>query len=418
MNRFTGNAAIYLGANALSAAIPFLLLPILTRVLTPADYGLVAMFTVVVSILNAFTGLNVHGALGVRFFQREPAEFARYAAACLAILGVSTLLVLLLVGAAGDWLEQGTGVPRAWLLVAVLTSAAQIIMNIRLTLWQVRGEATKFGALQVTHSLVNAGLSLALVILVAMAWRGRVLGITVAAVVCAALALWWLRREVSWPAARGDLRDALSFGLPLIPHTIGGLLIAATDRVLVANLLDVAQAGIYMVALQVGMTLGLLTEAFNKVYAPWLMAALKQPDATLERRIVRGTYLYFVVVAVIAMLLGIAAPFLMTLLVGPQFSAAAGPVLYIALGYAFGGMYYMVTNYVFYASKTGRLALLTLAAGVFNVLVTYALIGANGLLGAAQAFMLSQAALFLGTWWLAHRVRPMPWRLALQRVAA
>lgn len=50
-----GNAAIYLGANILNAGIPFLLLPILTRVLTPADYGIVAMFSVVVSILGAFT---------------------------------------------------------------------------------------------------------------------------------------------------------------------------------------------------------------------------------------------------------------------------------------------------------------------------------------------------------------------------
>lgn len=49
-----GNAAIYLGANILNAGIPFLLLPILTHVLTPADYGIVAMFSVVVSILGAF----------------------------------------------------------------------------------------------------------------------------------------------------------------------------------------------------------------------------------------------------------------------------------------------------------------------------------------------------------------------------
>lgn len=418
MRKFAGNALIYLGANALSAAIPFLLLPVLTRVLSPADYGIVAMFTVVVSILNAFTGLNVHGALGVRYFQQEPARFSRYALACLSILLVSTLIVAIIVFAAGGWLQGVALLPREWLLVAVLTSAAQIVLTIRLTLWQVRGEAARFGALQVGNSLVNMALSLWLVLFVALAWRGRLIGIAAATVICAALAAWWLRREVSGPVTRDDVRDALSFGVPLIPHTVGGLLIAATDRVLVANMLDVAQAGIYMVALQIGMTLGLLTEAFNKVYAPWLMAALKQPDAALERRIVRGTYMYFFVIAAIATLLGLLAPFVLSFLVGARFAAAAGPVLYIALGFAFGGMYYMVTNYVFYASKTGQLALITLSAGAFNVAVTYLLIQSFGLRGAAVGFMLSQAALFLGTWWLAQRVRPMPWRLALQRVPA
>jgi O-antigen/teichoic acid export membrane protein len=416
LNKFARSAATYLGGNALSAAIPFLLLPVLTRALTPADYGKVAMFTVVVSILNALTGLNVHGAIGVRFFQRDAAHFARYVAACLAILAVSTLAVALLVFVTGRWLEKIAEIPRMWLLLAVLTSAAQILMVMRLTLWQLRKQAARFAVLQVTQSLLNAGLSLSLVLLAAMAWRGRILGVAVAAICCAVLCLWWMRREVAGPIDVADARDALSFGVPLIPHSIGGLMIATTDRVLVANLLDIEQAGIYTVALQIGMVLGLLTEAFNRVYAPWLMAALRNPDAGLERRVVRGTYLYFAAVTVVALLLGLSSPLIMRLLAGPNYADAAEPVLYIALGFAFSGMYYMVTNYIFYASRTGRLALITISAGMFNIGATFLLIRSFGLVGAAQGFMLSQAVLFLGTWWLAHRVRPMPWRSALRRV--
>lgn len=418
MGRFSINALIYFGANTLSALLPFLLLPVLTRVLSPADYGVVAMFTVIVSILNAFTGLNVQGALGVRFFQLQPDHFARYLKACLLILAASSLAVALLALLFGGWLEQFVQVPRAWLVLAVLASAAQIATTIRLTLWQVRGEAARFGLMQVTQSALNAGLSLVLVISLGMAWQGRVLGIVIAMVGCALVAVVLLRKEVSGATDKRDFRDALAFGLPLVPHTLGGLLIAATDRVLVANLLDVAQAGIYMVALQIGMTLGLATEAFNKVYAPWLMGALARTDPHLERRIVRGTYLYFIVVAACALVLGLLAPPLLGVLVGREFDAASGAVIYVALGFAFGGMYYMVTNYVFFASQTGKLALITLASGVFNVLTTWVLIRNVGMIGAAQGFMLSQAVLFAGTWWLAQRVRPMPWRAALMRVPA
>jgi hypothetical protein len=81
-------------------------------------------------------------------------------------------------------------------------------------------------------------------------------------------------------------------------------------------------------------------------------------------------------------------------------------------------MYYMVTNYVFFANKTFLLAGVTLASGVFNVAATFFLIKINGAIGAAQAFMASQALLFLGTWMLASRVRPMPWRKALAPFSA
>jgi Na+-driven multidrug efflux pump len=73
----------------------------------------------------------------------------------------------------------------------------------------------------------------------------------------------------------------------------------------------------------------------------------------------------------------------------------------------------MVANYIFFANKTGFLAIVTFSSGVFNIIATYFLIKLNGVIGAAQAFMLSQAIIFLCTWWLAQYFRPMPWQKAL-----
>ena len=38
------NSTIYLTSNILNALVPFLLLPVLTRYLTPDEYGQIAMF--------------------------------------------------------------------------------------------------------------------------------------------------------------------------------------------------------------------------------------------------------------------------------------------------------------------------------------------------------------------------------------
>ena len=409
------NASVYTGANILNAGIPFLLLPVLTRVLSPTDYGTIAMFGIVVSIMGAFTGLSVHGAVGVRYFQLDRQRMPPYVGTCLAILTVSSSVVFCVVAVGRPWLELITRVPGDWLLVAVLVSCAQFVVNIRLSLWQAQQKAFHYGAFQISQSLLNAGLSLFLILRLGMAWEGRSLGQAAAVTVFMLIALFLLlrRAEASWPSNTSDARDALKFGVPLIPHVIGGLLIATTDRFMITNMLDVAQAGIYMVALQLGMVLGLLTDSFNIAYAPYLMEALVKEDRARDRRIVRWTYAYFVVVTVLALLLGVTAPHLLGVLVGERFRAAAGAVLYVAMGYAFGGMYYMVANYVFLMSKTGYLAVVTFASGVFNIIATYFLIKLNGVLGAAQAFMLSQAMIFLCTWWLAHYFRPMPWREAL-----
>ena len=409
------NASVYTGANILNAGIPFLLLPVLTRVLSPTDYGTIAMFGIVVTIMGAFTGLSVHGAVGVRYFQLDRQRMPSYVGACLAILIISSAGVLCFVAVGHPWLELITHVPGEWLILAVLVSGAQFVINLRLSLWQVQHEAIRYGVFQISQSLLNAGLSLFLILGLGMAWEGRAIGQAAAVTTFMLIALFLLlhRAEASWPTNTSDARDALKFGVPLIPHVIGGLLIATTDRFMITNMLDVAQAGIYMVALQMGMVLGLLTDSFNRAYAPYLMEALVMEDRARDRKIVRGTYIYFIVVTVVALLLGAAAPRLLGVLVGERFRAAAGAVLYAAMGYAFGGMYYMVANYIFLMSKTGYLAVVTFAAGVFNIIATYFLVKLNGILGAAQAFMLSQAMIFLCTWWLAQYFRPMPWREAL-----
>lgn len=411
-----GNAAIYLAANILNAGIPFLLLPILTRVLTPADYGTVAMFGIVLSVLGAFTGLSVHGAIGVRYFQLEKKALAEYVGACIGILVISTAIIFLLVSVFGEWLVKLSGVPLDWILIAVVLSGFQFLGNIRLSLWQVLGEAKKYGAFQITQSLLNASVSLMLILMLGMAWEGRALGQAVAIMLFGIIALWWLTKEdllrlsSDW---RAHSRDALKFGVPLIPHVIGGLLIVAADRFIIVRLLDVAHAGIYMVALQVGQVLAIVTQSFNNAYAPWLMKNLSKSTEVLRIKIVRGTYLYFVVALAVAIVFGLLAPIFLSFLVGESFRTAGELVIYIALGYALGGCYYMVTNYIFFESKTKILAYVTFVSGLINIPLMFILIERNGIAGAGQAFVLTNAISFIGTWWLAQKVHPMPWLRAL-----
>jgi O-antigen/teichoic acid export membrane protein len=408
-------ASVYAVSNVLNAAIPFVLLPIFTRVLSPEDYGRATMFFLVVTVLGALVGLNVHGAVSVRHFQLPGERLAEYVGACLGVLAVSAIAVIGIVALAGTWLEQATQVPARWLLLAVIVATLNFIVTLRLTLWQAQGKAARYGALQVSNGLLNGVLSLFFVLALGMAWEGRALGQAAGTSMVAALAIFALlsSREVRLPHNLRDAKDAIAFGIPLIPHTLGSMLIVSADRFIIASLLDVAQAGVYMVALQIGMVLGLLAESFGRAFGPWLMARLRHPDPTTAIRIVRGTYLYFVAIFALAIALGLAAPLLFGTVVGEQFRDAAEVVPLIALGQAFSGAYYMVATYIFFAGKTGRLAAITLVAGGISVVATWHLVQAAGLYGAALAFVLSQAVVFLGTWWLSHRVHPMPWLAAL-----
>src|SRR5262245_55881285 len=85
------NTLIYTGSNAIRSALSLLLLPILTRFLSSADYGIIATFDVFVAILALFIGCSVNGAIAVNYFKMDRKEFQVY-------VGNAFLLILTTFG--------------------------------------------------------------------------------------------------------------------------------------------------------------------------------------------------------------------------------------------------------------------------------------------------------------------------------
>jgi O-antigen/teichoic acid export membrane protein len=412
--KLLGNASVYLAANILNAAIPFLLLPILTRLLSPAEYGTIAMFFVMTGVFSAFTGLSVHGVIGIRYLQLSPEEFSEYVASCIGLLVVSTAAVVSLLAISGDWLVRLSGLSAGWLKVAVVVSALQFLISIRLSIWQSADMVWHYGSLQVSRSLLDAALTLVLLLGLGMAWEGRLIGTAVATVVAALVALGWLYRDryiVKPHLWVKHVNDALRFGLPLIPHTIGGMLLLFVDRVVINQLLGAESVGIYVTAVQMGMLIGLLTESFNKAYSPWLFRRMKDAAEGAKLTIVKGTYIYFLLILLIGAGYGLAIPFILPYLVGREFVISGELMIYVSLGFSFGGCYYMVANYIFLKNRTEYLALITFCSGVLNIPLTYVLVKEMELKGAAVSYLIVNLIVFIGTWILAARTYSMPWLL-------
>lgn len=405
-------AMVYLASNVLSASVPFLLLPILTRHLEPSEYGQVAMFQVLVSALAAFVGLNTVGAANRKCYDENARnEMAGYIGACFQILAISFLCVSAFLLLFQDWLADALGLSPSWILLAAVSSGASFVVRMRLGQWQVRKQALKYGALQISLSLFNAVLSLVLVVVLSHGPEGRMAGQTLAPVVLGSLAFLLLIKDglVHFSLRLDQIKDALSFGVPLIPHIGGAFLLSTVDRFVINKHLGLDSAGIYMVAVQLTMAMSICFDAFNKAYVPWLFERLKADDSATKRRIVKWTYAYFVIVLMIAGLVFLIGPFAITLIAGEKYAAAGSIIGILALGQSFRGMYLMVTNYNFYSRKTGAVSLVTISCGFFNLLLLLLFVPFFGLVAAALASCVSMFIMFIVSWWVANISHPMPW---------
>lgn len=405
------SALLFTVANGAFGAVPLILLPWLTRILSPTEYGFVAMFTIVTQFFSALTGLSVQGAVGIRYFKRDEIDFPRYVASCMTVLVGSTLLVIASTIATMPVVERLTLLPAIWILAAIVVSSCQFVIQIQLAIWQSERAATKFAAMRLGQVAIDITASTSLVIALGYAWEGRPIGVMIAS---GTIAVWALHRLMSngwlkFPGTRAYIVDAARFGVPLVPHALGGMLIALADRLIITNLLGLADAGIYTVAVQIGLAVLLLADGMNRAVAPWIFEKLKSDDPADKVRIVKVVYAFLAVMALGGLMAGIITYYLLPLIAGDAFGAAASFMPLIALGQAIGGMYLMMSNFVFYASATARLAVVTLTAGLLNIGMSYILIRSIGLQGAPYAFVTAQLVLLAGTLLLAVRVSDLPW---------
>lgn len=221
----------------------------------------------------------------------------------------------------------------------------------------------------------------------------------------------WLRRKYE----RDYIKSALKFGLPLIPHAFGGWIMTATDRIFINNMVGVAETGIYTVAFQISMIIGLIEVSFNNAWVPWLYERLGQRSPEADRQIVSITYMYVASMIVFALVLAYMAPWFLSYFVGREYRNAGTFIFWLALARGLEAMYYMTCNYIFYSANTKVIAFATFSAASVHVITTYVLVKMNGAIGAAQATFISTFVLVVMVWSFAARIIKMPWLLRWSR---
>ena len=405
-----GPASVYMLANVLRAVVPFALLPILTRYLTPEEYGFVAMFQVLVGFIGPLVGLNVHGAVQRRYYDRDGTDLPAYIGSSLAILFGSASAVAAALLVVGPWIGNLASLPTAWIWGVLVTALFQFLVQIRLVMWQSQVRPWLYGTFQVLLTVFDLAVSLWLVVRLGWGWEGRVTGMIVTYGVFGSLGLGMLAWDgwIKWRPRRDYMRNALQFGVPLVPHMFAAFALTATDQLFITNMLGVDDTGIYLVASQAAGAIGLMAVSANKAWTPWIFERLGRTEESLGS-VVRVMCMAFFVIAAGVLILSVAAPLLLSVYVGKSFQSASQYISLLAIGQGFQAAYLVIVGVLFYAERTKVLASVTLATAALNAALNYPLILAFGMAGASLATALSFAVKFTAVLFAVRTLYPLPW---------
>ena len=415
--RLFRNMGVYMVSSIINAAIPFLLLPVLTRFLSPNDYGITATFQSLTGLFSFIVGLNTQTAVIRRFYDDDKVNYSEYISNCLLILFLSTALLLALLLPFSDFISRITEFPKKWLWTIVIVSFFQYLFSIILGVWQVRAKVYYYALFQNSQTLVNIVLSLVFIIILGMNWKGRILGQAISIAVFGIISLLILNRLdlIKSTMNRKYLSDALKFGVPLIPYSFTGWILLSMDRILLNNMVGLNQTGLYSVAYQLSMIIALFQISFNTAWVPWLYAKIKLNSPSQNSSIVRLSYAFILANFLLSVLLVLIGPPFFKFFIGKNFYGATEFLWWLCLAQASNAIHIVAVTFVNYHNKNIYLTYSAVFTALVHIPVTYLLIKLNGTMGAAQSFFISSLLTSMLTFAIAAKFHRMPWISGLKK---
>ncbi|MEO8310834.1 MAG: oligosaccharide flippase family protein [Caldimonas sp.] len=404
---------VYACAFAVAGATPFVLLPLLTKQLSPLQFGEVTSFLMLAAMIGNIAGLSSHGLVAVRYFKTGAREYSGIVSSAVLAVLAAHVLVAFVVALLFPQLRRVFELPLGLMLFAVLTASFLSLNLIFLAIFQSSGQPVRYLTARLVQGFIEIVLCVGLIYFLSMGSGSRIYSYALALAASAGVGIVYGLRKgyLGRQASRDHAKVLLAFGVPMLPHIAAGTAITYLDRLMVSTLLGVESLGIYMVAMQIGMVMVAIIEPLNKALAPWLFEQLAKDDAAVRISVVRKTYRFYASLAMAGTVIAVLAQVFFDILIGPRYAAAKTLIPWMVAGFVLQGMYYTVVNYLFYAERTGRLSIMSSFTAALGCALSYTLVSTLGLVGAGVSFALNNAILFGLVWLAAAKAVAMPWRL-------
>jgi O-antigen/teichoic acid export membrane protein len=385
------NTGIYTLGSILPQAMNVLLLPIFTRYLSRADYGVLNYTTAVSAFLFVLGTLSIHSYLQRHYFECRSEEARRrlFGAVFLFLLGFNLLLLAagqLALPLAFD-LVHGQVPFHPYIQYALILNAVECLFTVPLAYLRVRQEAGRFVTISVLRTVLATGLSLYFVVGLRLGVLGRYYGLlaegTLALIVC--LALVARIGRIRWDGA--VVRDGLRFSWPLLPGALFLNITAVSDRLILERFVPLSELGLYALGATLASSLGFITSGAYRAIEPEVFRMSGEPEFAARLLLIKRI-LVVAILAVVLVLIGLSRE-VVAVLAAAEFQEARNVLSLLVIPLALQGFSVPVSCYLLSIRQTRRLPLIAVAGAAASLAGNLALVPVLGMYGAASTAALA-----------------------------
>ena len=385
---FVENFLVYGIGGIISKIIPFVMVPVVTRLVpSPEYFGLSDLSGTITSFCCALSIFGMYDAMFRMFFEKEEREYKKNVCSttllfCLTLSFCVFILMILLRRSIAQFFFRN----QEYAYLIYITATATLVGATNGIISAPTRMQNKRKIFLVTNALspiISYTISIPLLLrghyLIALLLGGMISSITMETI------FWILNR--SWFDFRKFdvklLKQMLLIAVPLVPNFIIYWIFNSSDRVMIANLLDVTQVGIYSVGSKLGHASQLIYTAFAGGWQYFAFSTMNEGDQVKTNSLV---FEYLGIISFLCtMFICIISRPLYAFLFPPEYMAGYIISPYLFLAPLLQMLFQVAANQFLVVKNTWPNMLILFSGAVLNVLLNLLLIPAIGIEGAALA---------------------------------
>ena len=187
---------------------------------------------------------------------------------------------------------------------------------------------------------------------------------------------------------------------------------------MIGNFCGNSEVALYSVSYNIGRLMVLVTSALDATFTPWIYQKIKENKFDNTKKISASIMVMFLGMSTVFMLF---APELITSFAAEQYKDAVYIIPPVVVSYFFIMMYGLVSKVEFYYEKTKSIAVITVIAAAFDVVLNYFAIPIWGYVAAGYTTLISYLFMSIGHFILSGRISKekgifafiFPWKLMI-----
>ena len=375
--------------SVITGAISFLLLPILTKHLSPEDYGILSIFNASTRFLAALIPLGMSNLLLVYLIEKKkeyPLYLKSFVKTTFIICVFCTTVISIILFFINDLFGLPPLLAISLPLIALMIVYLETISSYFIYLKQFKN----YAKYTLVKFFIEIALVIVLVILYPFNWKGRIAALAISLLlICIYATFYFVKNKILQLRIKTTYhnKDLIKKGSPLVFMGISIMVMNLSDRFFIEYFVGLKETGIYGIASTLAGILLMIIGALLNVLRPIIYEKLKLGDNLKELN--KLTFKFTTGLLTASVLLYFSTPILFKHMINERFHNALELTSPLIFSLFFWGIYSYFSSFLMYLNQTKIIGVISILSTIFNLFLNYFFVLHYGSIGAAYSTLIT-----------------------------